>query len=334
MESESSEESIKFMDETESSEDEKVVIQAEKILDTRFILDYVLINTKNYKFKTWSECFGQEITQIKSLLINTKWRDFFDSIETNLYYSNILKILSNSIHNQIVPHAELVFNSLNIVSPKNIRVVFIGQDPYYGVENINGQMIPQAMGICFSVPFGFPISASLKNIYKNLLEYRHIRKLPDNGFLIPWALQGCLMINASLTTLINKANAHRSVWNSFTIDLIKYISDMYNKIVFVAWGHDAHVLCHNVDPYKHHIITSSHPSPLSCDKTFKGTTYIKQKNTSIGNPMVYPSFRTIDHFGEINKYLKSKGKHEIIWDLLNDIECYHPLNDILYGAKK
>src|SRR5581483_9845500 len=118
-------------------------------------------------------------------------------------------------------------------------------------------------GFSFSVPRNYPKAKSLSNIYQNLALFNHIKQIPNSGCLSLWVLQGCFMINASLTTLLGQSNAHKDVWTEFTTDLITYLNSKFENLVFVAWGAHAHNLCRNVDPNRHHIITSSHPSPYS-----------------------------------------------------------------------
>ncbi len=218
----------------------------------------------------------------------------------------------------ILPNAELCFNSFNVLSPGKIKVVFIGQDPYVDVEKINGKYVPQATGFAFSIPVSYPKNPpSLVNIYKNMIEFGHLKKMPATGCLANWILQGCFMINAALTTIYGEKNAHSLIWKNFTDDLLKYLNDNFENLVFVVWGKFAHNICLNIDPNRHHIITSSHPSPLGFDKTFEGKTYGMVKRFTDRKTTIYASFKSTDHFGRINQYLKSVGKSEIIWDLIN-----------------
>lgn len=266
------------------------------------IHNYYLIDSDNYHFKPWNK-----ISSLKSLIFNDAWNDFFDIIEKKSYF----KILENEIFNfndKVIPYPELIFSSFNMLSPYQIKVIFIGQDPYPGFIIKNNKIIPQAMGLSFSVPLNYDKPKSLDNIYKNLLEYNHIQKIPNTGCLISWTLQGCFMINASFSTTLSTSNAHKSIWKKFTRDLLIYLNSLDN-IVFVVWGKDANNLCFNIDPDKHFIITSSHPSPFSAHKTFTGSVYKSNSYTT------YPSFLSIDHFGLINKYLESKNKDIINWNL-------------------
>lgn len=287
--------------------------------ENRPFYDYLFINAKNYKFKTWKECFPDNKVNIRKLLFNKNWDPFFDLIEKKSYFNEMNKLLSDYIANGkiILPYAELVFNIFNVLSPKDIKVVFLGQDPYPGMKQMYDKIIPQAMGFSFSVPLNYPKPMSLNNIFGNLLDYKHIEKIPDTGCLIMWVLQGCFMLNSSLTTFFSEMNAHKKLWEKFTNDLLEYLNDNFKNIIFLAWGKSAHMMCQKIDPYKHYIITSSHPSPMSFNKNFTGLTYSKNKNKFEKKEVTYPSFNKVDHFGRINEYLKKKNKTPIIWDLFN-----------------
>ena len=200
---------------------------------------------------------------------------------------------------KIYPYPNLLFNAFILTPLSNVKVVILGQDPYHCNEIHHDKIIPQAMGLSFSVPKGMKIPSSLQNIYKNLLKYKHIEIKPNHGNLSFWAYQGCLMLNTSLTVQHSYPNSHSKYWLPFTDKIIKYISNKLNNIVFVLWGNPALNKLNLIDQNKHKIIISSHPSGLSYNKKLKN----------------YDSFENTDHFGEINKYLKEKNKKQIIWQV-------------------
>lgn len=185
-----------------------------------------------------------------------------------------------------------------ITKASNLKVVFIGQDPYFNHEEYQGKYVPQAMGLSFSVPDGIAIPSSLNNIYSNMIKYGHIKKAPITGNLWFWAAQGCLMLNSALTVEDNTKESHLKMWEWFTDYIIQYISQYMDNIVFVLWGGYAYKKINMIDLDKHSTIISSHPSGLSAHKPFQN----------------YPAFMNEDHFGKINTYLKKSGKQKIIWE--------------------
>ena len=304
----------KFMDESETSEeslgDERhdIIITYERMpLD---LSKFFVCSLYRYDFVPFQH--GSII--LTDSLFNEKWLGFFNSPDVKKNLTCIEQYLNNKINlgNTILPYPALVFNTFNLLAPEKIKVVIIGQDPYFNICNINGKDVPQAMGLSFSVPCGISPPPSLVNIFKNLIKFKHIQNMPTSGNLSSWVLQGCLMINTALTTVHKAPNAHSSVWKGFTKNLVKYINDRFNNIVFIAWGNNAHNVCLDVDPKKHKIITSSHPSPYSSAKEFTGQSY--GLNASRRTKVMYPPFESVDHFGEANKFLLSKGKSKILYD--------------------
>lgn len=239
------------------------------------------MNTNNWK----------KVKSLISLSTNDSWKEFMKNNEDKL--NNIKNILDHD-DNTIYPEPKLIFNALNKVSLKDIRVLIVGQDCYHGAEN----GIPQAMGLSFSVPNDISIPSSLRNIFKNQLNFNHIKKMPLSGDLTKWANQGCLMLNSALTVQAGKPGSHMKHWEDFTNVLIKYISDNTNNIVFLLWGSHALSKIKFIDSDKHKIVISSHPSGLSCDKPMKQ----------------YGAFKDVDHFGMANQYLIEYGKSAIDWN--------------------
>lgn len=171
---------------------------------------------------------------------------------------------------KVYPPQELVFNAMRITHFLKVRVVIIGQDPYF---NEHGGGISEAHGLCFSVREGIPAPPSLKNIFKEI-----DRSLYDDSQrnvstdLTRWAEQGVLLLNASLTVIARKPNSHANIgWHRLTDDIIHTISAKRNNIVFMLWGAFAQKKEGLIDSGKHLILKTSHPSPLSAHRGFLGS---------------------------------------------------------------
>ena len=132
----------------------------------------------------------------------------------------------------------------------------------YLQELFDNKIIPNAMGLSFSVQYDNPIPSSLKNIYANLNKFGHFydNKIPNHGNLRSWATQGCLMLNTSLTVKQGKPNSQSFYWTNITDNIIEHLSNNKQNLVFVLWG--AHALAKKklIDETKHKIFVSSHPS--------------------------------------------------------------------------
>lgn len=256
---------------------------------------------KNNKLKSWCEMFKDKEVKLNKIKYDFSWAPLFDSLFSEPKIENIETELSKEIENDsiIYPYPELLFNAFYMTNYDNLKVVILGQDPYFDNISCDDVIIPQAMGLSFSVPYDIPVPSSLNNIYKNLFKHKHIVSKPTHGNLEYWAAQGCLMLNSALTVRFGSQNknCHKFIWKWFTDKIIKYISQNKEHIVFVLWGADAFSKMNLIDLSKHEVIITSHPSGLSCDKPLRE----------------YPAFNDYDHFGEINKILKKWKLEQIIW---------------------
>lgn len=263
------------------------------------MIDY-LLNVNSYNYKDWNEYYNND-ESIFDIRMNSEWTDILWDIKRENNLINIDKILKDEMNEgyKIFPYPELTFTPFYRNRLDDIRVVIIGQDPYHNYHNINNKIIPEAMGLSFSVPIGIKIPSSLINIYNNLKKYNHIEKIPNHGNLQFWDIQGCLMLNTSLTVRNNDPNSHNIYWNKFTDEIIKKISDECENIVFLLWGNPAYKKINLIDIENHKVIVCSHPSGLSFKKSLKQ----------------FPSFYDSNHFQETNDYLQEHNKREIIWKI-------------------
>lgn len=185
----------------------------------------------------------------------------------------------------IYPPMPLIFNAFNSTPFEKVRVVIIGQDPYHG----DGQ----AHGLSFSVPEGIKLPPSLRNIFKEIEADLGI-SMSTSGDLTAWALQGVLLLNATLTVEQAAAGSHQKKgWEEFTDAAIRALNERRQGIVFVLWGSYAQKKGAFIDTSKHLVLKSVHPSPLSAHRGFFGN---KQ-------------------FSQINQYLESQGQAAIVWQL-------------------
>ena len=185
---------------------------------------------------------------------------------------------------EIFPSTENIFRALELVSPEDVKVVVVGQDPYH---NIN-----QANGLAFSVNKNNTIPPSLKNIYREIKRDLNSKTL-QNGDLTQIAKQGVLFLNSVLTVEAHKPGSHLNIgWQEITDTIISLLSSEKN-IVFMLWGNFAQLKEKFIDLNSNLVLKTSHPSPLSAYRGFIGS-----------RP-----------FSKCNKFLKSKGKKIIDWSL-------------------
>lgn len=90
------------------------------------------------------------------------------------------------------------------------------------------------------------------------------------------------MLNASMTVEESKANSHAKCgWQDFTTEVINIINKNCEGVVFLLWGKPAQDKAKNVNPNKHHILKTSHPSPLSAHQGFLTASKIFINNRSL-----------------------------------------------------
>lgn len=212
-------------------------------------------------------------------MITSDWNEILYSSNISNKLISILSTLNKSKNKDIYPSKENIFRSLNLTSFKDTKVVIIGQDPYHG-EN-------EANGLAFSINNDVKITPSLRNIFKELENDLNIKR--TNTDLSSWAKQGVLLLNTILTVEKDKPLSHKSLgWEDITNYIIKYISDNKENVVFILWGNFAKEYKKIIDPKKHFIIESPHPSPFSARKGFFGSkpfsktnNYLKKNNQSV-----------------------------------------------------
>lgn len=187
---------------------------------------------------------------------------------------------------QVFPPENEVFSAFETTPFHDVKVVLLGQDPYHD----DGQ----AHGMCFSVKPGIKPPPSLQNMFKELKDDLGC-KIPNNGYLVPWAKQGMLMINAVLTVVAHTPASHANKgWETFTDAVIKAVSNRADPAVFLLWGGYAKKKAKLIDAKRHKVIQGAHPSPLSA-KLFFGS----------------------KPFSAVNKALAEIDKTPIDWQLPN-----------------
>lgn len=257
------------------------------------------ITIDNYNYESWNTKFNAEDFKFSDLVIPQRWRPFMNSIIDDKWIDGVEeKIRANLSDNaEILPYPDLVFRTFELVDPQDVKVVFIGQDPYFNKQSVGNNEYPEATGVAFSTPIGIPIPSSAINIHKNLHKYHHLAGTLENSNFEFWNQQGCLMLNTALTVIEGRKLSHCDIWRTITDAIIHKLSDMHNHLVFVTWGAYAFNKLNFVDLSKHEAIISSHPSGLSVSKPFKE----------------YPAFQNLDHFGKINKLLEKHHQTAIMW---------------------
>lgn len=217
---------------------------------------------------------------------NNSWDEALaDEFEKDYFKELLNKVDEEYANYTVYPARGKIFSALTNCDLKDVKVVILGQDPYHEPG--------QAHGMSFSVMPGVDIPPSLKNIYKEI-ENEYGYKAPNHGYLMSWAKQGILLLNATLTVREHQANSHAKFgWQKFTDRVIQEVAKQDAPVVFLLWGRNAIAKKAFIDETKHLVLTSVHPSPLSA----------------------YAGFFGNGHFKKTNEFLKAHGRKEIDWKI-------------------
>ena len=213
------------------------------------------------------------------------WKNIIENEQQKPYYEKLKEEIDKRYENSIVfPEKQNIFKAFSLTPIDNLKVVILGQDPYHGIG--------QAQGLSFSTPSNIKNPPSMVNILKEINDDLGKKSVCEDGDLTPWAKQGIMLLNTILTVEQGLAKSHHNLgWEIFTDNIIKYISDNKENVIFLLWGSPAISKTKLIDKNKHFILTAPHPSPLS----------------------VYRGFYGCKHFSKTNEILKKLNKEEIIW---------------------
>lgn len=218
--------------------------------------------------------------------IGNDWDEILHPLFESENYKKIREFLKTEYASHTVyPDMFDIFNAFKYTPYKDVKIVILGQDPYHNPG--------QAHGLAFSVNDNVPLPKSLINIYKELKDDLGIPPA-KTGNLTPWAKQGVLLLNTSLTVRAHEANSHSGKgWEIFTDSVISLLNERKEPLVFMLWGSNAKSKRSLIDGKKHLVLTAAHPSPLSASNGFFGCR----------------------HFSTANAFLKANGMEPVNFDL-------------------
>lgn len=183
-----------------------------------------------------------------------------------------------------------VFRAFELTPLAQTRVVILGQDPYHTPR--------RAEGLAFSVQAGIPTPPSLRNIFKELQRDLGL-PFPSLGSLVPWAQQGVLLLNTTLTVEDGQATSHAKFgWQVLTSAIVQILQKDPAPKVFMLWGRHAQaVLPPEARRHGHLVLESNHPSPLAA---------LQPPAPFIGS----------GQFGQASRFLAAQGRGAVDWRIL------------------
>lgn len=220
--------------------------------------------------------------------LGNSWDDLLAEEFSSEYYLGLREFLKQEYYSHIVfPAMNNIFQAFKLTDYNDVKVVILGQDPYHGKG--------QAHGLAFSVSPDNVIPPSLMNIFKELRDDVGTF-IPNNGYLVPWANQGVLLLNTVLTVRQSSPNSHKnSGWETITDKAVELLSEREKPLVFMLWGKNAQEKENLIDSKRHLVLKAAHPSPFSAHRGFFGCR----------------------HFSKANSFLKGNGSQEIDWQIPN-----------------
>ena len=222
------------------------------------------------------------------MIFGNDWDKLLEEEFNKEYYLKLREFLKEEYSSaKIFPEKEDIFTALKLTSYEDTKVVILGQDPYHGEG--------QAHGLAFSVKPGVQAPPSLVNMFKELKSDIGC-EIPNNGYLVPWAKQGVLLLNAALTVREGEPNSHKGKgWEEFTDRIISILNEREKSVIFVLWGKNALAKEELITNVRHMVLRAPHPSPLSASRGFFGC----------------------KHFSKINVLLRANGEEAIDWQIPN-----------------
>lgn len=220
------------------------------------------------------------------LKLPNEWSNALQDETEKDYFKELCTFVEDEYNSNVIyPPKEDVFNALKYTSLEDVKVVILGQDPYFNEK--------QAHGLCFSVQLGVDVPPSLRNIYTELETDLGLFR-PNNGYLTKWAKQGVLMLNTVLTVRAENPNSHQGKgWEKFTDAIIRKLNEQDRPIVYMLWGKPAQTKIKMLNNPNHLILKAPHPSPLSAYRGFFGC----------------------KHFSTANDFLEKNGLLPIDWQI-------------------
>jgi uracil-DNA glycosylase len=163
----------------------------------------------------------------------------------------------------VMPSPDRIFRAFHLTKWDEVRVVIINQDPYPASE--------YASGIAFGIDNEFenlfiPYPASLQNILDEVENdlYNGLN-FPDYT-LESWCKQGVLMLNAALTVENGIPGSHVALWDPFTKEVVKAISNNKPGTIWLLWGEHAQTYKPLINLETNHVLECGSPNPHSVKK--------------------------------------------------------------------
>ena len=185
-----------------------------------------------------------EIQKVNTLEIQSKLCDRLEDsgwkakLKTFVLSEDFKRILDHLLEERqngkhFTPKIKQLFRAFEECPYNNLKVVFVGQDPYSTL--FNG--INAADGIAFSCSNTGTVQPSLKYMFQEIEKQIY----PEGGYswdpdLKRWANQGVLLLNSALTVQVGKTGTHYEIWKNFVIFVLDHLNWFWPGMIYVFLG--------------------------------------------------------------------------------------------------
>ncbi|MBU6490580.1 uracil-DNA glycosylase [Patescibacteria group bacterium] len=217
--------------------------------------------------------------------IDSSWKKHLANEFAQPYFAELAAFVKKEYEDEAVyPQPKNIFRAFDLCPFGKVKVVILGQDPYHGKG--------QANGLAFAVDEVQTIPPSLQNIFKEIESDFGKPLMHRDGDLTRWAVQGVLLLNATLTVRAHQAGSHQGRgWEELTDAAVRALSEEREHLIFMLWGNYARAKGAHIDRNRHLVLEAPHPSPFSAASGFFGSR----------------------HFSRANEYLIAHGETPIDW---------------------
>ena len=185
--------------------------------------------------------------------LDISWKEILNKFIQNESNTEIINKINNIISlDNITPKKENILNALKLTPFDKIKVIILGQDPYYQEGKADG------LAFSHSKNYKGELNDSLKNIFSQLKEVIEDKNKNNifcietnntddikkwNRNLSSWAKNGIFLLNTALTTFNGEVGIHLEEWKPFTKYIIEEILrnrlKTKKRICIFLWGNPA-----------------------------------------------------------------------------------------------
>jgi len=234
-----------------------------------------------------------QLTKLKEDLLEKLAVTGWDKVLKAFVYSTDFDVLIRSLYGLkeqkklFTPDFKYIFNAFFKCPYKDLKVIFIGNEPY---------VVPDLSdGILFSSGLTNKPQPSIKPILEAVNEtvYNSEQIVPEDYYdLSRWSKQGVLMLHSALTTEAYKVDAHKDLWANFRAYLLDTLNLNNSNLQVIFIGD-------KTKDYEEYF-----------DDTHKKY-FVRHPLTSLSEED--GKWQCNNIFNEINDYLEQHNQTKIIW---------------------